>query len=151
MIFLSIQGLLTNSQKPSFVTKNEPIGSHKKILRKHIKFAQMFKECVENYKYFHLMGPVNLSVVCFRLNDGRSEEDLDRLNRNFHEKLNRTGRLFLTHTTLRKKYVLRMAIGSRTTEERHIEAAWEIIKAQAEESLEHENIIIDINNFIDWP
>ena len=81
------------------------------------------------------MAPVPLSLVCFRLNDGRNEEALNGLNKRLMESLNQTGKVFLTHTSLRGKYTLRMAIASRATEERHVKEAWELIKKKAEELL----------------
>jgi glutamate/tyrosine decarboxylase-like PLP-dependent enzyme len=74
---------------------------------------------------------VNLSLVCFRLNDGRSEEALSVINSRLVESINQTGKVFLTHTSLKGKYVLRLAIGQRTTEERHVRATWDLIKAEA--------------------
>jgi aromatic-L-amino-acid decarboxylase len=41
--------------------------------------------------------------------------------------LNRSGKLFLTHTRLAERFVLRMAIGGTYTERRHVEAAWKEI------------------------
>ena len=90
---------------------------------------------VEEHKDFELMAPVSTSLVCFRLNDGRSEKALNDLNSQFMESLNKTGKLFLTHTTLRGKYVLRMVIGQRATEERHIIEAWDLMKEKTEEIL----------------
>jgi aromatic-L-amino-acid decarboxylase len=34
----------------------------------------------------------------------------------------------MTHTSLRGKYTIRLALGSRTTEERHVNRAWEIVQ-----------------------
>ena len=106
-----------------------------RIIREHIRLAQIFKGWVEEHEYFQIMAPVPLSLVCFRLNDGRSEEELDTLNQQFLEKLNQNGKVFLTHTTLRGKYVLRMAIGQRTTEAKHVREAWQLMVFTAEELL----------------
>jgi len=57
------------------------------------------------------------------------------LNRRLLESLNQTGKVFLTHTSLRGKYVLRLAIGSRMTEERHVKEAWKLIRTNAVELL----------------
>jgi aromatic-L-amino-acid decarboxylase len=118
-----------------FVIRSYGVEGIQKMVREHIRLAQMFKGWVEEHKHFELMAPVSLSLVCFRLNDGRNEEALDDLNRQLLESLNQTGKVFLTHTSLRGKYVLRLVIGSRTTEERHVKEAWELIKTKAAEVL----------------
>ena len=101
------------------------------MVREHIRLAQLFKGWIEEHESFELMAPVSLSLVCFRLNDGRDEEILNRLNKQLLDSLNQSGKIYLTHTTLRGKYVLRLAIGQRLTEQRHVEEAWELIKAKA--------------------
>ncbi len=114
-----------------FVVRSYGVEGLQRIIREHIRLAQMFKGWVEEHKDFELMAPVHLSLVCFRLNDGRDEEALADLNKQLMESLNETGKVFLTHTSLKGKYVLRLAIGARTTEERHVREAWELIKSQA--------------------
>ena len=118
-----------------FVIRSYGVEGLQKIVREHIRLAQEFKEWVEEHEDFELMAPVSLSLVCFRLNDGRDEEALNDLNGRLLESLNQTGKVFLTHTSLRGKYVLRLSIGSRTTEERHVKEAWELIKTKAAEVL----------------
>jgi len=41
----------------------------------------------------------------------------------------------MTHTTLKGKFTIRLVVGQRTTEERHVRQALEIIKAKADEIL----------------
>ncbi|NQT79673.1 MAG: aspartate aminotransferase family protein [Candidatus Aminicenantes bacterium] len=118
-----------------FVIRSYGVEGLQKIVREHIRLAQMFKEWVKKHEAFELMAPVELSLVCFRLNDGRNEEALESLNRRLLESLNQTGKVFLTHTTLKGKYVLRMAIASRTTEEFYVQEAWKLITKKAVELL----------------
>ena len=74
------------------------------------------------------LAPVNPSLVCFRLNDGRQgEEELEKLNRELLDRVYDTGRVFLTYTSLRGRLTIRMAIGQRTTQERHVREAWDLI------------------------
>ncbi len=110
-----------------FVIRSYGIEGLQEIVREHIRLAELFKGWVENHELFEILAPVHLSLVCFRLNDGRSEEDLNALNKELIERINGTGKLLLTQTTLKGKFVLRMAIGARATEERHVRQAWEII------------------------
>ena len=121
-----------------FVLRSYGVEGLQKIVREHIRLAEMFKAWVENHELFELMAPVTVSLVCFRLNDGRSEAELNELNRVFLEKLNQTGKLLLTHTTLRGKYVLRLSVAARMTEERHVQAAWDVIQSTAEDLLKKE-------------
>ena len=119
-----------------FVIRSYGVEGLQKIVREHLRLAQMFKGWVEKHETFELMAPVDFSLVCFRLNDGQNEKALNDLNKKLLESLNRTGRVFLTHTTLREKYVIRLAIASRTTQERHVREAWELITSKAAEILE---------------
>lgn len=49
-----------------------------------------------------------------------------------HKTLNESGNLFLTHTKLNGKVVLRMVIGQTDVEENHIKDAWQRIVQTAE-------------------
>ncbi|MDH4258287.1 MAG: pyridoxal-dependent decarboxylase, partial [Candidatus Aminicenantes bacterium] len=118
-----------------FVIRSYGVEGLQRIVREHIRLAQMFKGWVGEHNNFELMAPVEFSLVCFRLNDGRDEDALDGLNRKFLESLNQTGKVFLTHTALKGKFTIRLAIASRLTQERHVREAWELIKEKAEELL----------------
>ncbi len=122
-----------------FVIRSYGVEGLRAVLREHLRLAQLFKSWVEEDARFELMAPVPLSLVCFRLNDGRGEARLDELNKQLLEKINVGGAVYMTHTSLRGRYVLRLAIGQRTTQERHVRAAWELIKGEAEELLKTSN------------
>ncbi len=119
-----------------FVIRSYGVEGLQKIVREHIRLAEKVKYWMEQDKRFELMAPVPVSLVCFRLNDGRDEDQLNELNKEFLERLNRTGKLLLTQTSLRGKYVLRMSIAARLTEEKHVREAWELIQTTAEELLQ---------------
>ena len=110
-----------------FVIRHYGVEGLQKMIKEHLRLAQLFKEWVQQSKQFELMAPVHFGLVCFRLNDGGDESHLRDINKNLMEKLNATGKLYLTHTLLKDKYVLRFAIGQRTTQEVHIRQAWDLI------------------------
>ncbi len=119
-----------------FVIRSYGVKGLQEMVRKHLALAQTFKEWVEQDNRFEVMAPVNLSLVCFRLIiDGASESELERINEQLLERVNATGRAFLSHTSLKGRYVLRMNIAQRTTEEKHIKETWELIKEKASEIL----------------
>jgi len=105
------------------------------MVREHLRLAALVRDWVEGDPRFELLAPVELGLVCFRLNDGRDEAALNELNRRLLERINASGPVFLTHTTLRGKYAIRLVVGQRTTEERHVRGAWDVISAAAAEAL----------------
>jgi aromatic-L-amino-acid decarboxylase len=62
---------------------------------------------------------------------GLDEPALDALNERLLHALNDSGRLYLTQTRVRGRYVIRFAIGQRTTTHRHVQAAWQLIQQTA--------------------
>ena len=80
------------------------------------------------------MAPVNFSLVCFRYRkEGAGEDEMARLNSKLIERVNASGKVCLTHTTLKGVYTIRMAIGQRTTAEKHVHQAWDLISKHADE------------------
>jgi aromatic-L-amino-acid/L-tryptophan decarboxylase len=98
-------------------------------LRAHIRsgvaLAQRFAEWVRADDRFEVVAPHPFSLVCFKKLSGDNEELLRRVNA--------TGKTYLTHTKLGDNYILRLAIGSPQTEERHVAATWKLIQATADE------------------
>jgi aromatic-L-amino-acid/L-tryptophan decarboxylase len=119
-----------------FVLRYYGVAGIQKLVREHIRLAQEFKKWVEEDRNFELMAPVPMSVVCFRLNDGGEEEHLNDLNRTLLNRINDTGQLHMTGTTLKGSYVLRMSIGSRTTAKADVRNAWEMIVAKSRDLLD---------------
>jgi aromatic-L-amino-acid/L-tryptophan decarboxylase len=96
-------------------------------IRRHIELAQDFVQWVEESDQFELAVPTPLNLVCFRHVGG------DAINQRLLDRLNRSGRLYLTHTTLNDQYTLRFCVGQTQTEARHVAEAWRLIQETAKE------------------
>lgn len=96
-------------------------------LRAHIGWAQELARWIDEDSRFERVAPVPFSVVCFRLRAGDEE------NRQLLERINRSGRFFLSHTELNGRYVLRIAIGNLGTTRQDVREAWELIQRTADE------------------
>jgi aromatic-L-amino-acid decarboxylase len=104
-------------------------------LAEHVRLAQTFASWIDEDDDFERMAPAPFSVVCFRAAPaGRSPGDLDALNERLLARVNESGEVFLSHTQLDGRFVLRLAVGNLRTEERHVSRAWEQVRtALAEE------------------
>jgi aromatic-L-amino-acid decarboxylase len=103
-------------------------------IKNHIKLAQEYEDWIEAEDDFELTAPVPFSTVCFRFNPGnKNEDDLNKLNEKLLEKINESGKIFLSHTKLNGKFTIRLTIGSIRHERKHIEQAWELIRNLARE------------------
>lgn len=101
-------------------------------LREHCRLAQVLSTLVRESETFELMAPVPFSTVCFRARvKGRSDAECDRLNETLMNAANATGELFLSHTKLKGRFALRMAIGNIRTEEKHVRRAFEVLAREA--------------------
>ncbi len=109
------------SLKLWFVIRHYGIQGLRHHIRRHIELAQDFAHQVEAAPDFELAAPAPLNLVCFRHTGG------DAINQQIMDRLNQSGKLYLTHTRLDDRLTLRMCIGQTNTEARHVERAWELI------------------------
>lgn len=106
-------------------------------LREHIRLGQLFANWINEHPDFELMAPTPLSTVCFRAHPTKinSEGKLDEFNETLLQLVNETGKLFISHTKLNGKFVLRLTVSGLRTEERHVRGAWELIQQKLKELL----------------
>jgi aromatic-L-amino-acid decarboxylase len=114
------------SLKLWFVIRHYGVEGLRYHIRQHVALAQTFADWVRDSEKFELAAPAPLNLVCFRHTGG------DEVNRQILDRVNRSGKLFLTHTVLSGRYTLRLCVGQTNTEARHVEAAWREIQAAAE-------------------
>jgi len=128
-------------------------------LREFVRLANLFVDWIKSDHCFELAAPVSMGVVCFRyigrdgspsrpsvsarpavapyLTDRPNETKIDQLNSAIVEKINSSGRAYLTQTKLRGRTVMRIGLGNVLTTEEHLRNAWELIRETANE-LNHE-------------
>jgi aromatic-L-amino-acid/L-tryptophan decarboxylase len=97
-------------------------------IREAIRLAELFEDWVRDEPGWQLCAPRHFSVVCFR-REGSDEENEALLDR-----VNATGEIFISHTRLAGRYVLRLAVGNERTTELDVARAWSVLKREAEEA-----------------
>ena len=94
-------------------------------IREAIRLAELFEGWVRDEPGWELCARRPFSVVCFR-RDASDEE-----NEAILERVNASGEAFVSHTRLRGRYVLRLAVGNERTTEDDVRRAWVAIRGRA--------------------
>ena len=113
------------SLKLWFVIRHYGVEGLQYHIRQHVALAQSFAQWVRDDIRFEVVAPAPLNLVCFRYRG--SDDDNQRLM----ERLNQSGDLYLTHTKLSDRFVLRFCVGQTNTQKRHVEFAWQRIREEA--------------------
>jgi aromatic-L-amino-acid/L-tryptophan decarboxylase len=95
-------------------------------IRSSVALAQELAGWADADDRFDVATPHPLSLVCLRPRwaDG---VDADVATMTLLERLNDGGEVFLTHTTVRGRAVLRLAVGAPATTKGHVERAWALL------------------------
>ena len=103
-------------------------------LRDHIGYARRLAEMIENNPRFQLLAPVPFSTLVFRFCPSKlSDSEINALNEKLLEEVNETGQIFLSHTKLREKFGIRLAIGNLKTTWEDVSTAWDVVQQKAAE------------------
>ncbi len=96
----------------------------REYIRKHIQLADYFIDLISKDDRFEIVYPpvAKLALVCFRLKNSSNE-----LNEQLLKALNDDKRIYLVPSMVKQKYILRLAICSWLTEEKHVKFAWDAI------------------------
>jgi aromatic-L-amino-acid decarboxylase len=115
-------------------------------LSEQIRLANLLADWIKKDDRFELFAEPSMGVVCFRFigaaasspHVGRaarghaaSTDRLDRINSDIVERINASGRAYLTQTKLRGQTVMRIGLGNDLTTEEHLRKGWEIIQETA--------------------
>jgi len=95
-------------------------------IRRHIELTRLLAEWIAADENFEIVAPAPFNLICFR------HRGSDALNKQIMDELNGSGKMFLTHTKLNNRFVLRICIGQSRTELEHVEQAWRLIKTTAQ-------------------
>ena len=91
----------------------------------HLDWAAWLEAQILAHPDWELAAPRTMNLLCFRHRGG------DGVNQAVMDRLNDSGEIFLTHTKLDDRLVLRLCIGGTHTQRRHVERAWELLRGAA--------------------
>lgn len=99
-------------------------------IREHIRLATDLSARIDAHPEFERLAPQHFSVVVFRhVPAGMTDESaLDAHNARILQQVNASGEVFLSHTRVRDRFGLRIAVGNMRTTAVHVERAWELVQ-----------------------
>ncbi len=115
-----------------FVLRSYGVSGLQAMIRGHIALGKELAAWVDAEAGWERLAPAPLGLVCLRHVPAAiagNEAALAEHNAALMERVNASGRVYLTHTTLAGKYAIRVAIGAWRTERRNVEEAWRLLQA----------------------
>ncbi|MDQ3739082.1 MAG: pyridoxal-dependent decarboxylase, partial [Actinomycetota bacterium] len=97
------------------------------MIRRHVGMTRQLATTIESDGRFELVAPYPLNLLCLRLRGD------DAATESLIERANASGEALFTRTVLDGRPALRFSIGTRTTEQRHIDTAWRLLTRLADE------------------
>ncbi len=95
------------------------------MIREHVRLAALFAGWVSDEPGWEVVAPHPFSLVCFR----HAGDDV--ANELLMNRVNAAGEIFLSHTKLDGRFVLRLAIGNARTTEADVRFAWDVLRREA--------------------
>jgi aromatic-L-amino-acid decarboxylase len=120
------------SLKLWFVIRSYGVEGLQAVLRSHLELGKEFERMVLSNSDFELVTPRNLNIICFRYKNVIADK-LNEFNQQLLDKINKTEKIYLSHTLVEGKFVIRFVCGQTNVEKRHIDKAWQVIEDSAKE------------------
>jgi aromatic-L-amino-acid decarboxylase len=100
-------------------------------IRHHCALAKEFEDRVRAEQGWSVEAPRHFSTVCFRHSADGDEAASAAHNARIMDRVNASGEVFLSHTVLKGRYVIRLTVGNLRTERQHVARAWELLREAA--------------------
>ena len=109
-------------------------------IREHCRLAQLFTGWVDGDPDWQRLAPVPFSTVCFRhrpaalaAREAAPEvaQALDAHNEAIMAEVNRSGRIYLSHTKLAGRYTIRVTLGNLRASDEHVQECWTLLQQAA--------------------
>lgn len=114
-----------------FLIREQGVSGLQTRLRRDIANAQWLVEQVRAAESWSVLAPTPLQTVCLRHEPGGlSGDDLDRHTLGWVERVNASGKAYLTPAVLEGRWMVRVSVGGEQTERDDVEALWRLLQAE---------------------
>lgn len=113
--------------------REQGIAKLQQRLRRDMENAKWLAEQVAATPNWRVLAPVKLQTVCVRHEpEGLSGEALQQHTLGWCDRINKSGRAYLTPAILDGQWMVRVSIGAEATEREHVAKLWIWMRAEAE-------------------
>jgi aromatic-L-amino-acid decarboxylase len=113
--------------------REQGIAKLQQRLRRDMENAKWLAEQVASAPSWRVLAPVKLQTVCVRHEpNGLSGEALQQHTLGWCDRINKSGRAYLTPAILDGQWMVRVSIGAEATEREHVAKLWIWMRAEAE-------------------
>jgi aromatic-L-amino-acid decarboxylase len=117
-----------------FLIREQGVAGLQARLRRDMANAEWLAAQVQAAPNWHVLAPVTLQTLCLRhAPPGLEGAELDKHTLAWAERVNRSGKAYITPAILDGRWMVRVSIGSITTEREHVAALWELLRRAAEQ------------------
>ena len=134
-----------NALKIWFALKTLGVTGYAKIIERQIELTRDFAARIAELEEFECVGEVETAVCCFRFMPREMREragaELDSLQRELQQRIERSGEAWMSTTVLEGRRALRVNVNSFLTEQRHIVDLVELLRRESVELLKVRKVL----------
>ncbi len=117
------------------VIRTYGISGLKHYLRNQMELTEWIEQEMKNHPHFEVVLPREMNMLVFRFNPNKPQLDLNKLNEELLQSINKSGEAFLSHTKVKDQYVIRLVLGQTLMQKKHVEKVWNLIQQKASKIL----------------
>ncbi|MBS0254474.1 MAG: aminotransferase class V-fold PLP-dependent enzyme [Proteobacteria bacterium] len=115
-----------------FVLREQGLEALRARLRRDLANAAQLADWARATPHWRVVAPVPLQTVCLRHEPpGLDGPALEEHNRQLAEKVNATGKAYVTGAEVAGQWLVRVSVGALATELDDVRAGWEVLRAEA--------------------
>ena len=118
-----------------FLIREQGVEGLQRRIRRDLENARWLAGEVARTRDWRVLNTVELQTVCVRHEPaGLQGEALDRHTLAWANRINNSGRAYLTSAILDGRWMVRVSVGAEGTERRHVEELWALMRAEARDA-----------------
>lgn len=111
--------------------REQGVAGLQRRLRRDLDNARWLEAQVRAEPHWQVLAPVALQTLCVRHEPpGLAGDALDRHTLAWAARINESGAGYVTPATLAGRWMVRLSVGSLTTEREHVAALWDLLRAE---------------------